>query len=253
MYHQQILIKVMFNTYLKIPFLIFYIVIIFVGCSKDDAGSTNGKTTAVFNPDLNYGTLADLDGNVYKTITIGNQVWMAENLRVTTYNDGSPILKITETSEWSKLTIGAYCNYNNTTNLDTIATFGCLYNWYAVNTSKLAPSGWHVATNEEWNNLIIFLGGPSVAGCKLKEEGTNHWLSPNTGATNEFGFTALPGSFRYTNGKFGIFGNRGFWWSSTEFDVNNSWSWYIYNDYENVYRYYNLNQYGFSVRCVKDE
>jgi uncharacterized protein (TIGR02145 family) len=135
-------------------------------CSKEkDVNNTNGRTTALFNDELEYGTLTDQDGNIYKTITIGNQVWMAENLRTTKYNDGTAIPNVTGKSEWCALTTGAYCNYNNTKNVDTISTYGRIYNWYAVNTGKLAPPGWHVPNDEDWRTLTDYLGG----GC-LQEE-----------------------------------------------------------------------------------
>jgi uncharacterized protein (TIGR02145 family) len=138
-------------------------------CKKDD---NIGKTTAIFNPDLTYGTISDQDGNIYKTIKIGTLTWMAENLRVTTYNDGTPIAEIIENDKWNSSTTGAYCNYNNTNNLSTIATYGHLYNWYAVNTGKLAPQGWHVPTQGEWAYLENYLAG---LDSKIRETGTTHW------------------------------------------------------------------------------
>jgi hypothetical protein len=114
-----------------------FIAVVFVSCAKgdddNDSNLTNGKTTALFNPNVTYGTLTDQDGNIYKTVSIGTQIWMAENLRTTKYNDGTPIPVVLDNNEWQSLSIGAYCNYNNTSNLDTIATFGRLYNGYAVN------------------------------------------------------------------------------------------------------------------------
>jgi uncharacterized protein (TIGR02145 family) len=156
-----------------------------ISCEKDDGdgpsshNSTNGQTTAEFNPSITYGTLTDQDGNVYKTVTIGTQTWMAENLRTTKYNDGTAIANVTENTVWDTLRTGAYCNYNNTTSIDTIATYGRLYNWHAVNTGKLAPIGWHVPTADEWTKLTDDLGSGYVAGGKLKETGTSHWNSPN--------------------------------------------------------------------------
>ena len=179
----------------------------------------NGLTTAIFNPNLTYGTMTDADGNVYKTIRIGNQTWMAENLRTTKYNDGSNIPNFTVntfTMKWGTLTEGAYCNYGNTTDAVDIATNGSLYNGYAVLTGKLAPAGWHIPTEAEWNTLVDFLGGRGVAGGKMKETGTTHW-SFNEAATNESGFTALPAGYRDKNensGYAGFFGgtsNSRFW------------------------------------------
>ncbi len=133
-----------------LPLLIMVLFLVFASsCQKDDNESSSSNSTAVFNPDVIYGTMTDQDGNVYKTVTIGTQTWMAENLRTTTYNNGTTIPNITNVNEWASLITGAYCNYNNTTSTDTITTYGRLYNWYAVNTGKLAPDGWHVPTNEE--------------------------------------------------------------------------------------------------------
>lgn len=207
----------------------------------------------IFNPNLSYGTVTDIDGNVYKTITIGLQTWMAENLRTTKYCDGSAIPEVTDGMIWGNLTTGAYCNYNNTSNSDAIATYGRLYNWYALNDSrKLAPSGWHVATVVEWNTLTDNLGGYEIAGGKLKETGTTHWYSPNEAATNVSGFTALPGGYRYYDGTFHYIGNYGFWWSSSEHYT--SIAWYRHLDYNDGDFGYNIisEVAGFSVRCVKD-
>jgi uncharacterized protein (TIGR02145 family) len=234
------------------PLLIMGVFLILASsCEKDDnepssGNSTNGKTTALFNPDVTYGTMTDQDGNVYKTVTIGTQSWMAENLRTTRYNDGTTIPNVLDNDEWKALTSGAYCNYNNTTRTDTIATYGRLYNWYAVNTGKLAPTGWHVATDVEWTQLTDYL---SIFEGKLRETGTSHWASPNTGATNETGFTALPGGSRF-NGTFTSIGYYGYWWSATESITN--YAWYRGITDTDIYRDDNVKELGFSVRCVRD-
>jgi uncharacterized protein (TIGR02145 family) len=246
---------IMIKRIFKISVLIASVAIVFGSCSKDDVGNaTNGKTTAVFSSGVTYGTLTDQDGNVYKTVTIGTQTWMAENLRATTYNDGTSISNVTRATEWVNLTTGAYCNWNNTTNTDTIATYGRMYNWYAVNKGKLCPTGWHVPADAEWSTLTNYLGGENVAGGKLKETGTTHWLSPNTGATNETGFTALPGGYRYIEGTFYSVGNYGLWWSgsATEFDVTYAWERFIDYSNSNVYRFDDNKELGYSVRCVRD-
>ena len=227
-------------------------------CEKDDDNNpasdnpTNGKTTSVFNSSVTYGTMTDQDGNVYKTVTIGTQTWMAENLRTTIYNDGTAIPNITDNDEWGDLTDGAFCNYNNTTNIDTIATYGRLYNWYAVNTGKLAPTGWHVPTDAEWIALKDFLSGGYVTGGYLKETGTTHWISPNEGATNETGFTALPGGGRSYSGAFDYIGYYGFWWSATKDGAYRAWQSAMGYYYSNVGGSYNFKELGFSVRCVRD-
>lgn len=226
-------------------------------CNKDDAepgNQTNGKSTAIFNPGLTYGTMTDQDGNIYKTITIGTQTWMAENLRAKTYNDGTEIKNITGKYDWPNLTSGGYCNFNNTTNNDTIATYGMLYNWNAVGSGKLAPKGWHVSTDAEWTTLTDYLGGESVAGSKLKETGIIHWASQNSVATNETGFTALPGGWRYEDGIFHYMGDYSGFWCANEHEIYTTLSWYrlMHKDGINVFRDFMPKKNGYSVRCVKD-
>ena len=209
------------------------------------------------------GTLSDNDGNTYQTISIGYQVWMAENLKTTKFNDGTAIPNVTRTTPgifydeqitWSSLTTPAYCWYNN--NAGYKATYGALYNWYTVdatsNGSKnVCPTGWHVPTDAEWTTLTTYLGGEAVAGGKLKETGTTHWITPNTGATNETGFTALPGGYRYTIGTFNGVGSDGYWWSSTEYSTN-AWVRTMSYYFTRVGRGSNYKQDGYSVRCVRD-
>lgn len=161
------------------------------------------------------GTVTDSDGNVYNTVTIGTQVWMAENLRTTKYKDNTAIPLVTDNTAWTNLSTPGYCWYNNDAATNK-STYGALYNWYTVNTGKLCPTGWHVPTDAEWSTLTTCLGGVGVAGGKLKEAGTSHWMSPNVGATNETGFTALPSGYRYAGGTFEYNGLGGWWWSSTE-------------------------------------
>ena len=203
-------------------------------------------------------SISDIDGNVYNTVYIGTQLWMAENLKTTKYNDGTAIPNITDAT-WAAATTGAYSDYINTPANST--TYGRLYNWYAVDnnaTTKVAsnggknvcPTSWHVPSDTEWTTLTTYLGGEMVAGGKLKETGTTHWQGPNTGATNETGFTALPGGFR-GNGAYSDIGNYGYWWSSTEYSTADAWSRYVNYNYS-VTRYYAFEQYGFSVRCVRD-
>jgi uncharacterized protein (TIGR02145 family) len=182
----------------------------------------------------------------------GTQTWMAENLRTTKYNDGADIPNVIDTDEWGDLITGAYCNYNNTSNEDTIATYGRLYNWYVVNTGKLCPTGWHVPTDAEWTSLTDYLGGTGFAGGKLKETGSSHWNSPNTGATNETGFTALPGGLRNILGAFTYIGTIGIWWSATESSTEYALGRAI--SYTSAEVFWNgfVKELGYSVRCVKD-
>jgi len=196
------------------------------------------------------GTVTDIDGNTYKTVKIGNQWWMAENLKVTRYRNGDVMPNVTNSAEWKNLTSGAYCNYDN--NASNLATYGRLYNLFAVNDSRnIAPEGWHVPTDAEWQTLIDYLGGPTVAGCKMKEMGTAHWKSPNKGATNESGFSALPGGYRYYGGYYFGTGYYAYFWSS-EGDSIGTWGWLLGYGSSAVDRYSDAKRGGFSVRCVRD-
>lgn len=195
-------------------------------------------------------TVQDIDGNIYKTVTIGTQTWMVENLKTTKYNDGTEIPNVTDASAWSGLTTGALCDYDNIPS--NSETYGKLYNWYAVNTGKLCPNGWHVPTDDDWTTLFDFLGGTSVASGKLKETGTVHWISPNNEATNETGFLALPGGYRNSHGSFAIMGYYGYWWSATEYIKGNASDINIGNNTGAVFVGYDVEQYGYSVRCVKN-
>lgn len=198
-------------------------------------------------------TVTDIDGNVYGTVTIGTQVWMAENLKVTKYRNGDPISSVTGEAQWSSLKTGAYCSYNNDAN--NLKTYGQLYNWYAVADSRnLAPAGWHIPTDEEWTTLVDFLGGDGEAGIKLKESGTIHWNSPNFGVTNDSKFTALPGGYRGNNGTFTGLGSNGNWWSFTEFVSVSTAAWWRRMSYSfgGVGRDVAFKESGYSVRCIKD-
>jgi uncharacterized protein (TIGR02145 family) len=196
-------------------------------------------------------TVADIDGNVYKTIKIGEQWWMAENLRVIHYRNGDAIPHIAE-GTWSVLTTGAYCNYDNDVN--HVTTYGRLYNWLAVNDNRnIAPIGWHVASDAEWQILVHYLGGDAVAGGKMKEAGLAHWALPNTGATNESGFSALPGGCRDFDSKYDGVGGYAFFWSSTEKSRYHAWSQDLYYKYSGIISDdYSNKSCGYSVRCVKD-
>jgi uncharacterized protein (TIGR02145 family) len=206
--------------------------------------------TIIFNPNLNYGTLTDVDGNTYKTIQIGTQIWMAENLKTTKFNDGSEIPLVTNNNSWYNLSTPAYC-WNIYDESSSKNPFGALYNWYTVNTGKLCPYDWHAPTDEEWTTLTTFLG--ESAGGKLKETGTTHWSSPNVGANNESGFTALPGGGRDYDGKsFVYIDYNGVWWSSTEGSATFVWGRNISNYYSDVLRANYKKNMGFSVRCLKD-
>jgi uncharacterized protein (TIGR02145 family) len=221
-------------------------------------GIAYGSQVSFTTNDLtNCGTVTDIDGNTYKTILIGTQCWMRENLKTTKYLDGAAIPNVTDNATWGSLTTGAYCWYKN--DIGNKATYGALYNWYAVNTGKLCPTGWHVPSDAEWTTLSTyivesFFGGFDMGGGGLgrsmKETGTTHWASPNEGATNKSGFSGLPGGYRFEWGDIEI-GYSGYWWSSTEDSSITAWNRYI-----SVYATLNRDSFnkrtGFSVRCLRD-
>jgi uncharacterized protein (TIGR02145 family) len=198
-------------------------------------------------------TIKDIDGNVYTSVTIGTQVWMVENLKTTKYSNGDLIgttapdtldISLESTPKYQWAFDGNESNAN---------TYGRLYTWYAVTDSRnVCPTGWHVPADAEWTTLTTYLGGEDVAGGKLKETGTIHWITPNEGATNQSGFTALPGGYHNYSGSFSLVGVYVFWWSSTESYPTNAWSRNI--DYRGSIvdrNSYNKGS-GFSVRCLKD-
>jgi uncharacterized protein (TIGR02145 family) len=198
-------------------------------------------------------TVTDIDGNVYKTVVIGTQTWLAENLKTTKYNDGSQIPNVTGKSQWDNLTTDAYCFYNNDASTYK-ATYGALYNWYAVYTGKLCPTGWHVPSDAEWTALTSFLGDDGYEGGKLKEIGTIHWISPNNDATDQYGFSALPAGDRYPASGFEFWGLGEYcaMWSSTGKDATHAYYREIYNNSGQIYDEYTNVKFGFSVRCIKD-
>ena len=199
--------------------------------------------------ETNAPIIKDIDGNVYNTITIGAQVWMAENLQTTKYNDGTVIPLVTEQSAWYDLNAPGICWYNNDESANR-NIYGALYNWYALDTGKLCPSGWHVPSDEEWAILTEYLGGEAIAGGKMKETGLLHWQSPNTGATNSSSFTALPAGFR---GKTGFIpGSNALFWSSTALADETAWTRYLQADSIIAGRNNGGKYHGFSIRCLKN-
>ncbi len=223
------------------------------------AYATNGTSTEYGNQmtfkTKQYGpAVNDVDGNTYLTDTIGKQIWMVENLRVTRFNNGDAISKVTDNSEWRNITTAAYCSYNNDANNAII--YGNLYNLYSANDSRgICPTNWHVPHDADWNALKTYLGGKDIAGGKLKEAGTTHWNDPNTGATNESDFTALPGGYRLDiDGTFNYVGAKSFWWSATPIKTISKAGGFSL-DYsiagDNGIKYYEPGI-GFSIRCIKD-
>jgi uncharacterized protein (TIGR02145 family) len=219
-------------------------------------GTTNGSDVTFKT--ISSETVTDVDGNVYNNVSIGPQVWMTENLKTSRYNDGTSIPNITDNTAWSALTTGAYSDYRN--NFSNSTTYGRLYNWYAVDAASnggknVCPTGWHVPTDAEWTTLITCLGGESVAGGKLKENGTTHWTTPNTGATNEKDFTALPGGYRQRDGTYSDMGSLGRWWSSSKSTTaGGAWLMSMFSSSTKATGAYGrFNRAGLSVRCVGDE
>ena len=205
------------------------------------------------------GTITDSDNNVYTSITIGNQVWMVENLKTTKLSDGTPIQNITGDITWYQSFTPAYCWYGN--EITYKSEYGALYNWHAVNSGKLCPAGWHVPTNVEWAELVNYVGGVDVAGSKLKEVGIIHWRDTNEGATNEYGFTALPGGFRSIGlGDAGFFsiGYSGWYWTSTEMPnfeyegYHAAYNWQMENYRPHCVESTLWEIEGLSVRCLKN-
>lgn len=191
--------------------------------------------------------LTDIDGNVYNTVVIGTQVWMAENLRTTHLKNGAEIPLVESDTAWANLMTPGYCWYGDYEAFFRLNHYGALYNFYAVSTGKLCPQGWHVPDIDEWYTLITYLGN-DIAGGKMKETGTLNWLQPNSGATNESGFNALPGGFRNTYYKdYKRFRVSGYFWHSNRSDAMRV----EYNFTDVIHSSLQLND-GASVRCVRD-
>jgi len=186
------------------------------------------------------------------SIKIGNQFWMAKNLNVATYRNGDSIPQVTDSTVWSGLTTGAWCYYVN--NTDNGMVYGKLYNWYAVNDSRgLAPSGWKIPSEADWTELVAYLGGENTAGGTMKETGFTHWQNPNTGATDNSKFTALPAGFRSNyKGEFNLMGTYAVWWSLTVYDAAFSKSLYLTNTSTNAKLFLNNKKDGLSVRCIQE-
>ena len=259
---------------MKKVYFISWIILIFIcfSCKKDNPSTEkniDSTTTTSKSNSNNSNTMIDGEGNNYKTVTIGNQTWMAENLKVTKYNDGTVIPNVTDATAWSTLTTGAVCTYNNTTNADSIRTYGRLYNWYAVNTGKLCPTGWHVPSDVEWTPLQNYLvangynyDGSTTGNYIAKSmASTTGWLSYSQTGTignnptnnNKSGFTALPGGFRYGYGTFSSIGYNGYWWSSTENSTGGATNRTLSYDGDDLYgSSYEDKVVGFSVRCLRD-
>jgi len=242
---------------IHLTFVVVVLSLVLLSCSKKD--------DPVNNQSVN--TVTDEDGNVYHTVTIGTQTWMVENLKTTRYNDGTAIPFVTDNTTWGNLTTPGYCWYNNDT--ETYKNmYGALYNWHAVHTGKLAPTGWHVPTDAEWTTLGNYLtangynyDGSTSGNYYAKSLAANtNWLnSTDVGAigndlskNNRTGFSLLPGGCRLNNGFGNTAGSHGYWWSSTEYDTNSALARYLHENYSSLYGGGYAEDLGFSVRCVKD-
>lgn len=217
------------------------------------AYATNVAGTSYGNEYMFVTPLTDIDGNVYNTTIIGDQVWMTQNLKTTRFYDNSKIPQVDDNSAWASLSTPGFCWYAND-EYGNKPIFGALYNWFAVNTYKLCPIGWHVPGEKEWVMLAYYLGGDSIASGKLKEVGADHWSTPNAGASNEFGFTALPGGYRtgLAAGSFRTKKYYGWWWTSTETDDIGARARLMTYDVGEIAAGTGLKNNGYSVRCVKD-
>lgn len=223
------------NPYL---ILLFFVFPAFTNCTKE----------ALPEPET---VITDIDGFVYHSVNIGTQVWLKENLNTTRYRDGTVIPLITQNSAWANSTTGAYSSYDN--NNANVSIYGALYNWYAVVDSRgLCPAGWHVPTNDEWTTLTTYLGGLIVAGGKMKKEGTEHCLEPNTGADNSSGFTGIGSGVRDISGVYASLRQLQYLWSSSEYSPTHGISRKLFYDFPSVSFSGNYKQSGFSVRCIKD-
>lgn len=211
--------------------------------------TTNCRRSTI-TPDVAGPTsVTDIDGNVYGVVKIGNQYWSTENLRCTHYNDGTSIPTGLTNSAWSTTTTGAYAMYND--DPANKALYGNLYNWHAVNTGKLAPTGWHVPSKAEWDEMLGTLGGSAVAGGKMKST-SSVWNSPNSGADNSSGFTALPSGYRGTGGGYSVLGNGAYWWQRDERNTSQGDYISVSNDLPSTLSNGATKTFGYAIRIVKD-
>ena len=220
-------------------FLLLVVLSVLAGCT----------TSPVTNPFVcGTSTVTDTDGNVYHTVSIGSQCWTVENLKTTKFNDGTAILTGLDSAAWVNNTTGAYSIYKDNPTNDTL--YGKLYNWSAVNTGKLAPTGWHVPDTTEWNTVATTLGGADVAGGKMKST-SSLWQATNVGATNSSGFTGLPGGNRSRNG---YFNNPylGTWWTTTAASAVNAYLRNLYSPSTALGFPNYTKELGCSIRCIKD-
>lgn len=258
-----------------LPLLVIGLLFLFTNSCDKNSDNPTPEKEQIFNPYVKYGSVTDVDGIVYKTIIIGTQTWMAENLKVTKLNDGTDIPLVTGDATWSNNDVPMYCYYNNST--DNKKVYGLLYNWYAVNTGKLCPEGWHLPTDEDWTTLEIYLqnNGYNYDG---KEDNDTDRLTNNKTAKslasmakwplsqyqgsvgntdystkrNETGFSALPAGYRDVDATYRDCLYAAYFWTSSNNTDISAWIRYLAFDYANMYRIDQLKNAGFSVRCIKD-
>ncbi|MCF8347079.1 MAG: fibrobacter succinogenes major paralogous domain-containing protein [Bacteroidales bacterium] len=238
--------------------------------------STSAEADSVVTDEM---TVTDIDGNTYKTVRIGDQVWMAENLRVTRYADGTPLRLVTRSRDWKKMmpTEKAFCWYSEDS-AKYGRLYGAFYNWAGatrgegctrskeINIQGVCPDGWHVPSDKDWKALEMFLGIGETEADAVKYRGSDEgskladfrtlWYDgklKQNGAFGQSGFAAVPASFRYDKGQFSMPGYEAFWWTSAEFNPNFAWCRGLNYGYSTIFRYTNEKKYGFSVRCVKNE
>lgn len=216
----------------------------------DDPGDGNeNPNTIVTSPG---DPISDVNGNVYQTIKIGTQTWMAENLRATKFRNNGYIMEVQNNADWSGtnyLTQPKYCKYNN--RADSASTYGLLYDGMtAYSANNIAPTGWRLPTEDDWNTLVTYLGGATVAGGKMKEIGFVHWLQPNTDADNVSGFKALGAGYRFVNGTFSAILGQTTWWVGNT--AGNGLIRTIYYNGKSIDSGNCVKQFGFSIRCIKE-
>lgn len=229
--------------------------------ASNSAGTGFGEIKTFITSD-SMGTINDIDGNTYQTVKIGDRWWMAENLAVTHFRNGGSIAYVTDDSLWANWSVAGYCDYDN--NVTNSYIYGRLYNWSAVSDAReIAPLGWHIPSDSEWQQLEMYLGMSQVdaeregwrgsdEGGKLKELETIHWRSPNSGASNECGFCALPGGYRNIEGACEEIGTDARFWTTTEYNSFSAWYRELSNDNTGIMRFGDSKRFGCSIRCVKD-
>lgn len=230
--------------------IISYIIIASQSCENFLSAPEDTKQFPDYSGQID--TIFDMDGNAYRTVGIGSQIWMGENLRTEKLNDGTLIQEVVSDSIWDFNPQPAFCWYNN----DSIYNkniYGALYNYYSVNSGLLCPVGWHVPRDSEWAILARYLGGPEKAGGKLKDYYSSYWKDPNNCYLNDFNFLALPGGNRSSYlGRFRNLGYEGQWWTSSTKNDFIAYSRIIYYNNTNIVRHESGNGNGYSVRCIKD-